>query len=210
MFHLLIRFLLIIGLLAGVIFVFANYRTESVADDVSDAQKELVGLIEKCGPECEEKIREIVGQAVATLSASPAFKESKPSSNFPVPSVVPKTKIEYIQLNNVGLTTRSDWANVEGTDFSYDPATYGNVKETRWIPRIRTTQGGEASSKLFDVTNGTAVPGSEVSTTNSSFTEIESGVLTLQSGKNTYRVQLKSKIDFEASFEKGKLKITTQ
>lgn len=205
MLHLLTRFILLIVLLGGVAYIFVNYKPSVSGSSEIPIKKEANQLIEECGSGCEQKIRELVNQAIATLSAKPTTQAK--SQVKPSPAPAPSTQVQYINLNNVGLTTRSDWTDLDGTDFSYDSGTFGNVKEVRWIPRIKTTEGGEASSRLYDVTNGTSVPGSEVSTTNKSFTEVESGVLTLKGGKNTYRVQLKAKSGYETSFEKGRLKI---
>lgn len=206
MLHLFTRFILLIVLLGGVAYIFVNYKPSVSGSSEIPIKEETDQLIEECGSGCEQKIRELINQAVATLSAKPTTQAK--AQVKPTTTLAPSTQVQYINLNNVGLTTRNDWTDLDGTDFSYDPGTYGNVKEVHWVPRIKTTNGGEASSRLFDVTNGTSVPGSEVSTTNyKSFTEVKSGVLTLSDGKNTFRVQIKSASGYEANFEKGKLKI---
>lgn len=204
MFHLLTRFFLFVILIGGIAYIFLNYEPTVSGSNLPE-KEELSQLIEKCDSACEEKIRELVSQAVATLSAKPTTKTTAQVKTTPTQQS--KTQIQYINLVNVGLTTRNQWTDLDGTDFSYNSASYGNVREVRWIPRIKTSLGGEASSRLFDVTNSTSVPGSEVSTRNTNFIEVESGILTLVGGNNTYRVQIKSTTDYEANFEKGKLKI---
>lgn len=218
MFHLLIKLALAVLFLGAIGFFAWNWRgfVATKESDVQPPGQELVQLIEKCGPECEAKIREIVDQAVATLSAQPLESPVPTPTVRPIsqvkstPAPQPKTQVYYINLTNVGLTTRNEWADLSGTDFSFDMGVYGNVKEVRWIPRIKTSaSGGEASSRLFDLTNGISVPGSEVSTRNTSFTEVESAAVTLKSSKSTYRVQVKTLSGYETNFEGGKLKIVT-
>lgn len=220
MIYLLVKLVLAVLFLGGLgFFVFKYSGFVSFNDQTSSVnspQQQLAGLVKKCGEECEAKIREIVDQAVATLSSQPEASLMPTPTVRPIsqvkstPAPQPKTRVHYINLTNVGLTTRNEWADLNGTDFAFDTGVYGNVKEVRWIPKIKTSaSGGEASSRLFDVTNGISVPGSEVSTRNTSFTEVESAAVTLKSSRSTYRVQIKTLSGYETNFEGGKLKILT-
>lgn len=68
---------------------------------------------------------------------------------------------------------------------------------------------GQAYARLFDVTHGIAVAGSEISTTNnSSYLRVNSGNLGLWAGRNVYRVQLKSLNSFEITYTGGRIRIT--
>ena len=67
---------------------------------------------------------------------------------------------------------------------------------------------GTAFARLFDVTHGIGVSGSEISTTNNAVPKLAtSGNLNLWAGRNLYRVQIKSLNSFEITFSEGRIKI---
>lgn len=218
-----VKLFLILGLLIiGSIEVFSIFNKAGTTDSSEDfspfggqlmVPQSRTTFVETCEEECESKIRELVGQAIATLSAK---KEEKPTPT-PKPAIQPiiqaqskTTQVGYVPVGSSGSTTKTDWADLLNTDFFLDVGEYGKVKEARWTATLKIFQNGEAFVRLFDVTHGVAVPGSELSTKNTSYTLIESGTLTFLSGKSVYRVQMKSLTGYEASFDSGKIKIITE
>lgn len=209
-----IKILLLAGLVALGILQFSD-RNKEVRVVTDDGEKviENVQLIDTCQTECESKIRELVSEAIATLSAKVA---STPVAT-PKPTVSPTVKplslqqqVFYVPVGSSGSTTKTDWADLLNTDFFFDIGEYGKVKETRWSANIKIFQNGEAFARLFDVTHSVAVPGSEMITKNTNYTLIEKGPIIFLSGKNVYRVQMKSLTGYEASFDSGRVKITSE
>lgn len=218
-----IKLFLVLGLLIiGSIEVFSIFNKAGTTDSSEDfsafggqltAPQSRATFVETCEEECESKIRELVAEAVATLSAEKEEKSTpapKPAIQ-PVAQTQPKTsQVSYVPVGSSGSTTKTDWADLLNTDFFLDIGEYGKVKEARWTATLKIFQNGEAFVRLFDATHGVAVPGSELSTKNTSYTLIESGTLTFLSGKSVYRVQMKSLTGYEASFDSGKIKIISE
>ena len=76
---------------------------------------------------------------------------------------------------------------------------------------MKVTNGnGAAYARLFDVTHGVAVDGSELSSSAENFAQISSGRIRVWSGNNLYRVQIKSLNGFTVYFDSGRMKIVTK
>ncbi len=204
-----IKILLIASILFMGGFLFFNRVEEQKGDSIPD-QEEGFQLIEKCNQECEQKIAETVAQAIATLSAKPTAPPAQILKTTPPPTATSKEQISYIPVGGAGSTTNTDWANLYNTDFFFDAGEYGRIKEIRWSVNLKIFQNGEVFARLFDATHGVAIPGSEISTKSVSYSLIESSPLTFLSGKNVYRVQMKSLTGYEAFFDSGRIKIVTE
>jgi hypothetical protein len=156
--------------------------------------------IDICGEDCQKQISEEVSAAIATISG---IKETVKE--------IPKTqgKTSYIPLTGPINTTSLNWIDAVGTDAYIDLASdYNNDAYVTWEAFLQVAHGnGTAYARLYDVTHGIAVDGSEISTSTSSATQISSGKMSLWSGKNLYRVQLKSLNSFEVTFGSGRIKI---
>lgn len=176
---------------------------------VSGTKQEELRVIERCGVECEDKIKEVVSQAIATLSGKTVQKITAPAATTQTTTQI-TSQTSYVPVGGAGSTTKTDWADLFNTDFFLDLGEYGKLKETRWSANLKIFQNGESFARLFDFTHGVAVPGSEISTKNVTYTLIESGPLTFLAGKNVYRVQMKSLTGYEASFDAGRIKIVTE
>lgn len=175
-------------------------------DDLLQKQQ----ITENCGADCEEKISVAVDKAVAELSA-----ELKVSSSKQVVSSTPKpqaktTQVFYVPVGSSGSTTKTEWADLSNTDFFFNSGEYGTLKDAKWSANIKIFQNGQAFARLFDVTHGVAVPGSEISTTSYVYSLVESDSLKFLQDKNVYRVQMKSLTGYEASFDSGKIKIFSE
>lgn len=158
--------------------------------------------IDRCGEDCQSYI------------------DSK--LNIPVPSPTtitktvyqtitkPKTKsIVYVPISGSGSTTSNDWTSISGTDFYLDKADYKDLVEISFEGNLKLFNGnGMAYMRLFDVTHSIAVQGSDAQTSSQISNPVNSGAINLWSGKNLYRVQLKSLTADTAVFDGGKLKIT--
>lgn len=158
--------------------------------------------IDTCGKECQKIIEERVAQAIATLSAQKTTTIVQQTSG-------PKTS--FIPLGGTSTTTNTDWTDVKTGEVWIDIADYGEEPSVTWETFLKVAHGnGKAFARLFDVTNGIAVVGSEVSATSADFTQVSSGNLAFWRGRNLYRVQIKSLNSFVVSFDSGRLKIVSK
>lgn len=214
-----IKLTLFMGLIVVGVFTYFNSgkpkekSNRVISQDVPPDTIIETQVVESCGIICEQKIFETVNRAIATLSAK-LNTETKTAT--PVPTAKPTatakvTKVKqtsYVPIGGTQTTTKTDWTDLTNTDFYFDISEYGTVLEAKWSANLKLQHGnGEAYARLFDVTNGVAIPGSEISTKNPSFTLVESGALSFLSGKNRYRVQMKSLSSFEVSFDAARIKI---
>ncbi len=181
----------------------------SLPGESSNTIPNEAAVVEICGKECEGKIRSFVAEAVATLSANAIAPTQRPSTSTPKPQAK-INQVFYVPVGSSGSSTKTDWSDLTSTDFFFDIGEYGTVKEAKWSANIKIFQNGEAYARLYDVTHSVAVPGSEIKTTSYSYSLVESEPLKFLSGKNVYRVQMKSLTGYEASFDSGKIKISAE
>lgn len=157
--------------------------------------------VDKCGIECQKYI-----------DAKLIFPSPSPSTiTKTVYQTVtkPKTKsIVYVPIPGSGNVI-GDWTSVSGTDFYFDKADYPGLLEISFEGNLKLFNGnGVAYMRLYDVTHGIAVQGSDAQTVSQTSTPVNSGSINFWAGKNLYRVQLKSLTADSAVFDGGKLKVT--
>ena len=161
---------------------------------------------EQCDQQCKEEIEEIVSQAISTISGT---TKTVVKTETVISDV--GTQTAYIPLTGPITTTSTSWVDAVGTDFYLDlNGDYGSGSEASWETFLKIAHGnGQAFARLYDVTHSIAVAGSEVSVTNQpTSTQVSSGNLNFWSGRNLYRVQIKSLNSFEVTFGSGRIKIT--
>jgi hypothetical protein len=176
--------------------------TVTTTQPASEPGKKEIQRIDICGEDCQKQISEQVSKAVATISGTTTKEVIKE-----VPTTQNKTS--YIPLTGPITTTSLDWIDAAGTDVYIDLANdYNKNAYVTWEAFLKVANGnGMAYARLYDVTHGIAVNGSEISTDAASSTQIFSGKLSLWAGKNLYRVQLRSLTSFEVTFSSGRIKI---
>lgn len=159
-------------------------------------------ITDACGPECQKYID---SKIIAFPTASPS----------PIKVVIPThTKvrtISYLPVPGSNSTTANNWADLSGTDFYFDPHDYSGLISIYFETNLHLFNGnGLAFVRLFDVTHGVGVQGSEVQTSKQADTAVESGQVSFYAGKNLIRVQAKSLTADTTVFTSGRLKITTE
>lgn len=149
-----------------------------------------------------EQIRELVSQLISTPSASPAVIIQKDEGEMAT---------TFIPLGTTGTTVSQDWVNVEDALVFIDVKNdYGDSAYIEWEASLKVAHGnGQAFVRLWDDTNKIAVNGSELSTSgNASFQQVRSGRLIFWSGRNLYKVQIKSLNGFEVTYSAGRIKVS--
>ncbi len=157
------------------------------------------GAPDTCGEECKKLIDEKIAGAVATLSAQRQVVKAPETPN--------SKQTAFISLVGNLTTKEIDWKDVKGSDVNIKIEDYGQDPYVDWNASIKTTAGGQAFARLFDVTHGIAVSDSQVSATTFELSQSSSGRIYLWSGNNLYRVQIKSLSGTEVSFNSGRVKI---
>lgn len=158
-----------------------------------------------CSEKCQKEIKDLISQSISTISAT---KTTTPRATVVTKS---ESKTAYIPLSGPITSTSTGWVDVAGTDVYIDLLNdYGKNTYVTWEAFLKVANGnGQAFARLYDVTHGIGVDGSEISVTNvGTSTQVSSGKLNLWAGRNLYRVQIKSLNSFEVSFGSGRIKIT--
>lgn len=120
-------------------------------------------------------------------------------------------KVSYIPVTGTGQTTENKWTDLSGTDFYLNTGDYNNITEAYFEASLRLFNGnGTAFVRLFDVTAGVEVWGSEVSVSSQNFVTGVSSKMTLKSGNHLYRVQARSLTADTTIFNSGRIKIYGQ
>lgn len=166
--------------------------------------------IDVCGNDCKAQIAREVGKAIATISATPKKTVSVQAPAAVEAPIGAKEKTAYLPLVGPITTTSTAWVDAPGTDFYLDLVNdYTKNAYVTWEASLKVANAnGQAFVRLFDVTHGIAVMGSELSTVNNASLQLtSSGKLNLWSGNNLYRVQIKSLNSFEVTFGNGRIKI---
>lgn len=158
-------------------------------------------LFQDCGSECKSEIKKAVSDAIAKVGAVPKTVIKKE---------IAEAKTSYVPLDGPVSSTSTTWVDVPGVEVYLDLADFSKDAKVSWEASLKVAHAnGTAYARLFDVTHGITVLGSEISTTdNSVYKTVTSGNLNLWAGRNLYRLQLKSLNSFEITFSNGRIKIS--
>ncbi len=202
-------FLNLLLLNAGVIYLyFSKSSTTLVADAPPPpnvgGDREVVHDV--CGPDCQKFITD----QLASYKLPTPLPTAKPKV-VAVPTVAKVTTVSYVPVPGSGNTQANDWVDLPGTDFYFNVSSYTGLQSIYFETNIHLANGnGQAFVRLFDVTHGIGVQGSEVNTINQTSSAVASGQVSFYQGNNLYRVQAKSLTADSAIFDSGRLKITTK
>lgn len=190
-------------------FVFLYLEIQKVKDNnVTEPQQNSVSQVNSNAVNYDQinaYIDQKIGQ-LETTQEQQVFQTPAPTSK---PAIATTAKqITFIPISNSGSTTETDWVDVAGSDFYIALQDYPNASSVTFEATIKIANAsGYGYARLFDVTHGFAVSGSEVSTASADYSVVSSGNLNLWSGNNLYRVQVKSQTSQQASFASGRVKI---
>lgn len=165
-------------------------------------------VTDTCGPVCQKYIDDKISQSLSNLPTS------QPTSVVVSSAPIYKSKIKsisYLPVPGNGSTGSNNWSDISGTDFYFDTADYPGLVSIYFETNIKLFNGnGTAFVRLYDVTHGVGVQGSEVKTNYQQDTAVVSGQVSFYQGKNFIRVQAKSLTADTAIFSSGRLKIITE
>jgi hypothetical protein len=165
---------------------------------------------DSCGMECQRYINEKIGSLSAQLAVSPQ-PATKPVTVIKTVAKPKVRTVSYVTIPGSGSNTTNTWQDVAGTDFYFDPADYPGLVEVYFEANMKLFNGnGLAYIRLFDVSHGIGVQGSDVSTNEQLDTLVTSGKVSFWSGKNLIRVQAKSLTADTAIYNYGRLRVVTE
>ena len=189
--------------------------TENLGEVIFRQQRELENnlagegsgndLLDNCGDRCLEEIGRQVNLAVTAAS-------SKPNADEAATGGVEYAGLRgtfYVPLGFSGSSDSREWKSLPTTSVGIDWGQYeGGDVTVFWEAFARVHQGnGAALVRLFDETNGIAVPGSEMQASSEGFVHLKSGEIFPWAGNNIYVVQVKSLTGYEVFYEGGKIRI---
>ncbi len=215
---LLIGFLVFDLVLVNVGIIFLIYKTQVSDSKISDMvakgsldfarDDKTFEYVDQCGSECQKYIDNKVGQLASTpvSQSSPTVKPV-----YVAPTRARVRTVTYVTIPGSGYSTSNDWQSIESTGFYFDTRDYPGLVEIYYEATMKLFNGnGSAYTRLFDVTNGVGVQGSEIQTTSQSDTLVASGKINFWSGKNLIKVQAKSLTADTSIFSSGRLRIVTE
>lgn len=158
-----------------------------------------------CGEDCQKTIEEKISEAIAGLP--------QPTSE---PIIQPQTQTtanqtSYISMGGETSSTSTDWYDVPGSEVTFNLVNdYSSAAKVTFEASLKVAHAnGTAYVRLFDDTHKIAVNASELMVVNSdSYVYKISENLSLWSGTNTYKVQLKSLNGFQITVDNPRLKIS--
>lgn len=144
---------------------------------------------------------------VLSPTATPAPVNNQP----PLQNTAGQVKEYYVPFGS-GSGSSTDWQDVAGLSASVDSAAYGNIKSVKFEASLHIPTGNEtASVRLFNSTDGHPVWNSELNFNgNTNSVLLVSPSVSLDSGSKTYKVQLKTQLQYSAVLDQSRLHITTQ
>ena len=159
-----------------------------------------------CTVTCREYIDERLGGLPSPIVQVTTAPTTKPAS-----TLKPKSKsTSYFTISGSASTLNNTWTDVAGSDFYFDPAEHPGLVDVRFEVNLKLVNGnGMAYARLYDVTHSIGV-NSEVSTNSQASVLVTSGNINFWSGRNQYRVQIKSLTADTAVYESGRLKMVIE
>lgn len=163
---------------------------------------------DSCGIICQETIEEKIKEELAKIP-SPAGQSSV--SPFTQKSVVQPTSVQsrvvYVPLITEGTASSISWTDIIPSEFYFDLKDYSGAKEVRFQAYLLSANNDLGFARLYDVTNSRGVDFSDLQTTSSTFTRVESSGMKIWQGNNKYTLQLRSVNGTQAQLKDAKLKI---
>ncbi len=153
----------------------------------------------------DQKIANLREELLKTLQTPTPKPQAKVA---PLPQPPPQPKELYINFGNGGSTTQTSWADISGTDITFDAANYQGAKAFYFQANLKSDAPDRATfARIYDATHSVGVQGSEMSFAGLTSKLTESGSLTFLSGRLTLRVQTHSLNGNLATVENPRIRI---
>lgn len=115
----------------------------------------------------------------------------------------------YIPLGSGGQWNDQNWFSLTSYEVSVDPAEYEGYSNMQLEVNMRLVQAaGKAYARLYNVTDGSEIASSEVSTESEKAVLLTSTIFKLPVGRKTYRLQVKSTYGFNIELQTARIKVS--
>lgn len=153
----------------------------------------------------------LVYTPIPSLPPLPTVLPLPSSTTIPTRQPVSSTVTSYITVPGSGQLLSYTWTDLPGTEFYFDESEFPDLIRAYFEANMKLLNGnGRAFLRLFDVTHGVEIWGSEITTTSQQNTVVVSTPLTFRPGRNLIRVQAKSLTADTTVFTSGRLKLVSQ
>ncbi len=200
-----IIFLVVFGINLGVIDYFVFFGGNLKNPDSKVAEKTVINNQDI--DDLKSRVSEIENQEkkVEEVTVTPTGVKV-------LTKTVSKSKhMSYVNISGGFGQVAYDWTDVPASEFYFNKADYEGLTEVNFESNMKLLNGnGMAYVRLFDVTHGVAVTGSQVETGNQSNTVVTSTALNFMDGKNLIRVQIKSLTADTTVFNSGRLVVESE
>lgn len=147
--------------------------------------------------------------AVATLIPTPTTTVT----STPTPTPAAKTVKEFFipfGVGQIGSGNSSDWTVIDGIGAKIDPADYGDIKTVTFEVSARIPTGNQTIwIRLYNSSTYQSIAGSELSLSGGTATLLVSSPITLTSGNNLYKIQIKTQLQYPANIDMARIRIKT-
>ena len=197
---------LVVAVTGLVAFSFYLYKKVDILEGKVSSQASIKNLLNDTIPAVVE---------TQSISPLPTPQQQVQKTNSPIPTTTPiptstlisKKYTSYITLVAATNTNSTDWQNITSSEVWIDIANdYGGGAKV-YLEASLHADSGKAQVRLYDATHGIGVSGSDIETSSLSAILVSSGTLNLWSGKNLYRVQIKSFDSSKVYIESAKIKV---
>ena len=173
----------------------------------SNDQTPITQTVDRCGEECMAAIAARVEELKSgRVEVSPTVRPTaKPVAGA-------KTRREQVlTIPGEGSSSSMNWTDITATNFYFDTKDYPGLTEVYFEAKMKLLNGnGYGYVRLYDVTNGIAINGSENNTNSQSEVWTKSQKVYFWAGKNLVRVQAKSLTVDTVVYTQGRLRIVTE
>lgn len=215
-------FFLAFLILLGVLFVF-NFRQitslkSSISTNISQVGSANPQMpVSVVDPEStnsidREEVERLIEERLASMQSEPtSAPTAAPATSNTNTSTTNDLSTTYIPMGSTGSTVSTDWVTLPDAVAVVDVKTdYGTNAYVQFEAFLRVDYGsGTGFVRLWDDTNKIAVVGSEMSVSDEiDPTYLLSNKLEFWSGRNTYKVQIRSLNGAGVHYSSGKIKVS--
>ena len=211
LFVLLVTDALILNIIVGYLFYQGFPKSSPLEENTIPSRKFESNTLLTTPPNftCDEGCKQYITAQIAETLARVTVTITPNATTAPSKSAAAKiTRVSYVPVPGSGTTLQTSWVDLSGTDFYFDKNEFIGFVDAVLEANIKLLNGnGEAFVRIYDVTHGVAVSGSELKTGSQTSVLLTSDKLQFYSGKNLYRIQARSLTADTTVFESGRLKV---
>lgn len=170
-----------------------------------------------CSPSCLTAINQAVAplKYTPTVTPRPKLQQTVQKTATPVPQpTATSQKVNTVQEFFVplgsGSTTTADWIDVPGVKAEVDSSKYPNIQKVLFEASVHVPNHNQIVwVRLYNETDKYIVGNSEFLYSSGTSENFRISEIQLGSGKKTYKVQMKTQLQYTAILDQARIHITT-